>query len=195
VSVKYRLREALETSVLIFISALLFSAVFQVNEWAFASIEYRHGVNWIFLPAGFRVILVLIMGIPGSTGIMLGAWFIDRIAFETGQQVITLFNGVASGFTPWVIMKIFKNRDRFSPLLQHLTVAELINFTLIYSTGNALVHQLGWWLLDHANVNPLIDIWPMFIGDTVGALIMLCAFKGLLSMHKAAKHPQKSDKF
>jgi hypothetical protein len=195
VSVKYRLREALETSVLIFISALLFSIFFQVNEWAFASIEYRHGVNWIFLPSGFRVILVLVMGIPGSIGIMLGTWFIERIAFESGQHIIALFNGVASGFTPWVIMKILKNHGRFSPLVQQLTIAELINFTLIYSTGNALVHQLGWWLLDHASVNPFIDIWPMFIGDTLGALIMLCAFKGLLLMHKAIMSPQRSDNF
>jgi hypothetical protein len=192
----YRFREALETSALILISALLFVAFFHVNDWVFSSIEYRHGVNWVFLPAGFRVILVLIMGIPACMGIMLGTWFIDRTAFETGQSIITLFNGIASGFTPWVVMKVLENREKFGTQLQQLTSTQLLNYTLIYAASNAFVHQLGWWLLDRASVNPLIDIWPMFIGDTVGALIMLYAFKGLLATHKApAPAISKSDDF
>lgn len=151
--------------------------------------EYRHGVNWVFLPAGFRVILVLVMGIPASMGIMLGTWFIDRSAFETAQYTISLLNGVVSGFTPWVIMKALEKRGKFGPQLQQLTSTQLLNFTLIYAASNALVHQLCWWLMDHTSVNPLVDIWPMFIGDAIGALFMLYAFKGLLAMFKPPKAP------
>lgn len=180
----HSLRQALETSVLILISAVLFVAFFNLNDWVFSSIEYRQGVNWIFLPAGFRVILVLVMGVPGSVGIMLGTWFIDRSAFETAQYTVSLFNGVASGFTPWLVMKALENRGQFGLQLQQLTSAQLLNFTLIYAVSNALVHQSGWWLLDHSSINVLVDIWPMFIGDAIGALIMLYAFKGLLALCK-----------
>ena len=61
-------REILETAALILISTLLFVAFFHVNGWVFAGIEYRQGVNWIFLPAGFRVLLVLTMGIMLARG-------------------------------------------------------------------------------------------------------------------------------
>ena len=189
-------REAFETSALILLSALLFITFFHVNDWVFASLEYRQGVNWVFLPAGFRVILVMVMGIPASMGIMLGTWFIDRAAFDTTHYTVTLFNGVASGFTPWVVMKALVHCKKFGPQLQKLSSTQLLNFTLIYAASNALVHQLGWWWMDHARVNPLVDIWPMFIGDMVGALIMLYAFKGLLSMRKApAALHSKSDGF
>lgn len=192
----YSLRQALETAVLILISAVLFVLFFNLNNWVFAGIEYRQGVNWIFLPAGFRVVLVLVMGIPGSIGIMLGTWFIDRAAFETAQYTVHVFNGVASGFTPWLVMKILEKRRQFGPQLQQLTSTQLLNFTLIYAASNALVHQGGWWLLDHSSVNLMVDIWPMFIGDAIGALIMLYAFKGLLALCKKSVAAQsRSDGF
>lgn len=191
---KHRLREVLETTALVLISALLFIAFFDVNDWVFSSIEYRHGINWIFLPAGFRVILVLVMGLPGSIGIMLSTWVIDRAALQSGQASVVLLNSVVSGFTPWIVMKVMEKRGKFGIELHQLGSTQLLNFTLIYAASNALLHQLGWWLFDHASITPWIDIWPMFIGDVLGALIMLYAFKGLLSMLKPAALPSQSDR-
>jgi hypothetical protein len=190
----YSLREGLETAALTLISALLFTAFFDINGWVFASMEYREGVNWIFLPAGFRVVLVLMMGLPASMGIMLGTWFLDRTGFEAGRSSLILLNGVVSGFTPWIIMKVMEHRGKFGTQLAQLNSTQLLNFTLIYAAGNAFLHQLGWWLLDHARVNPWVDIWPMFIGDAVGALIMLYAFKGLLGIVKAPATRANSDR-
>lgn len=191
----YSLREALETAALILISGLLFIAFFDVNDWAFADMEYREGVNWIFLPAGFRVVLVLVMGLPASVGIMLGTWFIDREGFQASQPSLILLNGVVSGFTPWIIMKMMERRGKFGTQLRLLNSTQLLNFTLMYAAGNAVLHELGWWLMDHASVNLWVDIWPMFIGDAVGALIMLYAFKGLLGMLKPAARTSNSDRF
>ena len=182
----FRLQATFEKALLISISALLFIAFFDVNAWVFANLEYRQGVNWIFLPAGFRIILVLTMGLPASTGIMLGTWFLDRATLGTEHAILILLNGVVSGFTPWLIMKALEKSGKLSPQLQQFSSAQLLNFTLIYAAGNAVLHQLGWWLLDHASINPWVDIWPMFIGDVLGALIMLYAFKGVLSLLKPA---------
>ncbi|MGV0959317.1 MAG: hypothetical protein ACOYB1_05715 [Limnohabitans sp.] len=190
---KFGLRQSLETAALISVSALLFIVFFTVNGLIFSRMEYRHGVNWIFLPAGFRVILILVMGIPASMGIMLGTWFIDRAALESGQASIVWLNSIVSGFTPWVIMKALEKYGQLSAHLRQFSSAQLLNFTLIYGAANAVLHQLGWWLLDPASVNPWVDIWPMFVGDVLGALIMLYAFKGILSLFKPATQPSNSD--
>lgn len=175
----YRAREAAETSALILISGVLFVLFFTLNNWVFAAIEYRQGINWIFLPAGFRVILVLVMGLPASVGIMAGTWFIDRSVLETTQYSISLMNGIVSGFTPWLVMKAMDSRQQFGAFLQHFSSAQLLNFTLIYAICNALAHHLCWWLFDSETVNLLVDVWPMFVGDAIGALLMLYAFKGI----------------
>lgn len=178
------IQEALETIALTLGSAFLFASFFQLNGWLFAGLAYREGVNWVFLPAGFRVILVLVLGTSGAMGIMLGTWFLDRDALGTTGMGLALVNGVVSGFTPLWVLKILERGKRTQPLLQDMTVQRLLNFTLIFAAANAVAHHLVWLLLERADVNIWVDVWPMFIGDAIGALLMLYSFKLLLSRIK-----------
>jgi len=172
---------AFEITALTLLSAVLFVGFFQLNGWAFSNFEYREGVNWVFLPAGFRVILVLIAGLPGGFGIMLGTWFIDRETLGGDAGAMALLNGIVSGFTPWLVLKVSENYGVLNHQLQRMTGHQLLNFTLLYAAANALAHHLSWWFFNRSELNIWVDIWPMFIGDTVGALLMLYAFKFLLN--------------
>ena len=69
---KIPIQIALESAALTLGSAVLFASFFQFNGWLFADWAYRENVTWVFLPAGFRIILVLVLGLPGTLGIMLG---------------------------------------------------------------------------------------------------------------------------
>lgn len=178
---KISTQEALETTALTLGSAFLFASFFQLNGWLFADLAYREGVNWVFLPAGFRVILVLVLGMPGAMGIMLGTWFLDRDSLDTSSMWLTLVNGVVSGFTPLWVLKVLDRGQRTQQLLQDMTAQRLLNFTLIFAAANAVAHHLAWLLLKRADVNIWVDVWPMFIGDAIGALLMLYGFKLLLS--------------
>ncbi len=176
-----RIQYALETAALALLSAVLFVAFFNLNGLIFSTFEYREGVNWIFLPAGFRVILVLLAGLPGGFGIMMGTWFIDRSAMNTEMATMILLNGVVSGFTPWLVLKVSENYGWLNHELQRLTSPQLLNFTLMYAAANATAHHLSWWLFERVDLNIWVDVWPMFIGDTIGALLMLYGFKFALN--------------
>ena len=52
-------RQVLEVAVMVAVSALLYVEFFRLNTLIFSRLEHIEGVNWIFLPAGFRVLLVL----------------------------------------------------------------------------------------------------------------------------------------
>lgn len=177
---KSRLTETLESTALTLGSAVLFSGFFALNDWLFSQLSYREGVNWIFLPAGFRIILILVLGWQGAAGIMLGSVFISRELFQEHLGHVALLNAFVSGFAPWVVLKVLENRGKVNRQLRTLTSQQLLNFTLIYAAANALTHQITWQLLGWREVNLLVDIWPMFIGDTVGALIMLYSMKWLI---------------
>jgi hypothetical protein len=43
-----------------------------------------------------------------------------------------------------------------------------------------LTHQIIWWLLERPNMNIWVDVWPMFFGNVLGALLMLYSFKFVL---------------
>ena len=75
-------QHAFEKTALILLSAFLFVSFFELNDWLFDFFEYSEGINWVFLPAGFRILLVLVLGLPGALGIILGTWFIASKLFN-----------------------------------------------------------------------------------------------------------------
>lgn len=173
-------RNALEKTALTLVSAVLFVAFFQLNGWLFSIFHYSEGISWVFLPAGFRIILVLVLGLPGALGLMLGSWFIDRELFGQGTALLAFLNGVVGGFTPWLVMKFLIQRRWLSDQLQAFSASQLLNMTLIFAATSAISHQLVWLLLERPQLNIWVDIWPMFVGNALGALLMLYGFKFIL---------------
>jgi len=74
-------------------------------------------------------------------------------------------------------MKFLQKQQWLSEQLQHLSSLQLLNLTLATSAATAMAHQLFWLLLDKPLTNLWVDIWPMFIGNVTGALLMLYGFK------------------
>jgi hypothetical protein len=173
-------RHVFESTALTLISAVLSVGFFHLNDLIFSIFEYSDGINWLFLPAGFRVILVLVMGLPGAMGLLLSSWFIERDLFTQGDATLAFLNGVVGGLTPWLVLKYLTHRQWLSPQLQSLNVIQLLNVTLIFSAASALTHQLVWLMLERQHLNIWVDIWPMFVGNALGTLLMLYGFKFVL---------------
>jgi hypothetical protein len=176
------IRNMAEAVVLSLVSAALFAGFFRLNELIFSALEHSQGVNWIFLPAGFRVLLVLGMGLPGCLGIFLGTLYLDHAHLLHGHAMLIFLTGIVSGFTPWVVMKTMSHKGLLSADLKNLTYQQLLNFTLFYAAANAVLHQLLWALINVHSHQMMVELWPMFVGDLLGALLMLYAFKGLVNL-------------
>ena len=159
------LKNIFQNAALTLASAVLFVGFFKLNGWIFADLAYAEGVNWVFLPAGFRAILILALGLSGATGIVLATWFLDWGALGS-QGWLLLLNGVISGFTPYAVMKYLAKGQPPHQMLQEMT------------------HELLWSFMHREALNLWVDVWPMFIGDTVGALLILFGFKLLLTQFK-----------
>ena len=61
--------------------------------------------------------------------------------------------------------------------LRDITASRLLHFVLIYALVNALTHQLIRWHFQQPISQPWLDVWPMFVGDAVGALAVLYIIK------------------
>lgn len=175
------LRQLAEQAALSLVSAVLFVSFFEINNWLFASLEYTQGVSWVFLPAGFRVILVLAFGLPGALGLVMGSWFIDSETLLSSSWFFPFLNGVVSGLTPWLVMKYLNRLGLPGLQLQTMTAQGLLQLTLIFSAASAFGHQLVWWLFERPGANIWVDVWPMFIGNVLGALLMLYGMKWVLN--------------
>ena len=63
-----------EVTFALVISALSYTSLFYVNNWLTSELIFSLGVNWIYLPAGLRLFLTLIFGLPGAIGIVLASF-------------------------------------------------------------------------------------------------------------------------
>jgi hypothetical protein len=174
---KHSVRVLVEQTALALTSAVLFVLFFNLNGWVFANLSYNDGISWVFLPAGFRVILVLVLGIPGALGLVLGSWYIDSALFSAETWLLPFLNGLVSGLTPWLVMKYLQHRGWLAPHIMSMSAQRLLQMTLIFSAASAFSHQLLWWWFERPDANILVDVWPMFIGNALGALLMLYGFK------------------
>lgn len=173
---KHWLTVGLQWALMTLFSAFLFVQFFELNAFLFHTFEHVQGVNWVFLPAGFRVLLVLVMDVPAALGIGLATLWLNREIL--GEQLLPLTCiALASGFGPWLVKFWMQWRGLLDRELQHLSSASLLQFVLIYAAINAVAHQLLFWVFSMHNSQPWLDIWPMFFGDLAGALIVLYSFK------------------
>ena len=168
---------ALQWALMVLLSAFLFAQFFRLNDQLFGFAQHTQDINWIFLPAGFRVLLVLVLDIPGALGIAVaGLWLnIDRLDHTTLPFILA--TGLVSGFGPWCVKYIMQKRGLLGPDLTHLSSSSLLQFVLFYAAVNAISHQLIFWGFSPESSRPWVDVWPMFVGDLTGALLVLYAFK------------------
>lgn len=174
------IRKAAEIAVMVALSALLYVTFFRLNDLVFSDFEHIPGVNWVFLPAGFRVLLVLGMGLPGAAGILLGNCWLDRSAFSEDTIWLILSTAAVSGFTPWCVKWVMEKKHLLSTHLQQLSAQGLLRFVLAYAVLNALAHQFVWWAFHKTGSSAWVDVWPMFVGDAIGALLILYSLKLML---------------
>lgn len=169
-------------ALMIAVSAFLFVGFFRLNDLLFMAFEYARGINWIFLPAGFRVLLVLVLGWPGALGIVGGTFWLDQERLhEPSGWIAVLLTGLASGFGPWVIKHWMESRGWLDVHLRDISAQRLLNFVLLYAVFNSVSHQLIRWYLLHIDSKPWLDVWPMFVGDALGALVVLYGMKYVLT--------------
>jgi len=179
-----------EWALMVMLSALLFVGFFRLNDLLFAGFEHARGINWIFLPSGFRVLLVLVLGWPGALGIVGGTLWLDQARlFEPSGWLSVLLTGLASGFGPWLIKRWMESRGWLDAHLRAISAQRLLNFVLLYAAFNAVSHQIIRWYLLRVDSQPWLDVWPMFVGDLLGAMVVLYGMKYLLAWAQRARLP------
>jgi hypothetical protein len=64
------------------ITALLFLAMLALNQWIFSELEFVRGVNWIYLPAGARLLCTLLFAEAGVAGLFVVSWLVCNFYFS-----------------------------------------------------------------------------------------------------------------
>jgi hypothetical protein len=153
------------------IATLLWTVLYRLNDWIFASIEVSSFVCWIFLPAAIRLLTVLVMGPAAAAGLMLGTFLTSNPIYGFNFIENASFS-VLSGAGPLIAVAVCIRMLRLPNDLAGLSPLHLLVFSLIGAVCNVIPHTLLLLALGKIK-DPYANAIPMFVGDITGTWIVL----------------------
>jgi hypothetical protein len=165
---------------LVLATMLLFAAMLVLNEWMFRALEFTRGINYVYLPAGMRLVCTLLFGEAGAVGLLLASWAASFLVFFPGQFDRPFAGGIIAAVAPYSVYRIARAQYGLHASLENLTPRRLLVLVLAYSLASPLVHHLYFALQGQQHL--LRSFFAMFIGDLNGTLIVIYGFKAVLAL-------------
>ena len=160
-------------------SAMLYFGCFHLNMMLFDTLELHSGANWIFLPAGVRLLCTLLLGAEGAIGLLIASVIISIQTYGEMGLVTNLVSACISAGGRCLVYRLALING-MPATLEKLNAAKLAVLCLVYAFVSALLHSI-WYMLRSVHTDLLTGFTAMFIGDLIGTLIILYAMKMVLA--------------
>jgi hypothetical protein len=159
------------------VSAITYAALFYVNDWLTQHLAYGLGVSWIYLPAGLRLFLTLIFGLPGALGIAMATLFISYLGYFSQDLITCIGIAIVSGFAPYLARLFVLMNIKIAPDLSDLNLPKLLFCIVIYALLSSGLHQ--WWFATRGleNTGGINYFIAMLTGDIIGTILLVASIK------------------
>jgi len=161
------------------ITAMTFLLSLAANELIFVHSEFVRGANWIYLPAGVRLLATLLFGFAGAMGVLIASWISSFYYYFPDDFLRAAVGGIISAVAPLAAYLLANNLLKTGRNLRNLTPAGLLLCVLLYAFLNSALHY-AWAVVSRAGGHPAEVLVVMFIGDASGALLVCYVMKLLL---------------
>ena len=155
-------------ALLLSITWLLF---YKFNNYAFQFFAHSDRAHWIFLPAGLRVLAVLIFEEVGVLGLIAGAFWTLPYK-QTSDLAYNMVLAGTSALAPLFAILLFGYLYSIKPNLSGLRGRHIIVMSVIAALANTALVNLTLVSFGrfHHDITQLLTI---FVGDVLGVLILL----------------------
>lgn len=156
---------------LVLVCAIAYFYAYHVNIYWFNWTEFSHGTNWVFLPSGLRLLMVLVLPVEAALGIMAASLVINYTSMPD-THVFNIVTSLICGGAPYLSRFIAVRFLQLNPQLAGLTSAEFFKLSVLFAIANATLHQI-WYARNGFTENWLQSEMVMCIGDWVGTVLVL----------------------
>ena len=167
-------------SAMVLATIVLFGAMLAINEWLFRRLEFAPGINFVYLPAGMRLLCTLLFAEAGAIGLLAVSWFVSFYLFFPGQFERPFWGGILATVAPYLVYRAARGLYGLDASLANLTPQRLLVLVLAYSIASPLLHHVYFALNGQDQL--VSGFVAMFVGDLTGTLIVIYTIKGLLSL-------------
>ena len=166
----------------VIISVFAYTLLFYINSWITAELVFGLGVNWIYLPAGLRLFLTLIFGLPGAIGIAIASTLISYYGELSSDLAICIGTGLISGFAPYLARIFVFSNVKLESDLSNLNLQKLLLCIVIYALMSAGLHQYWYAIVGLENTGSVNHFAVMAIGDVMGSILLIALIKSGLDL-------------
>lgn len=156
----------------------LFIAALALNEWLFRQLEFLPGINWIYLPAGVRLLSTLLFAGAGAVGLLLVSWLVSFVWLFPDDPLRAFAGGILATAAPYGVYLLARHAWGLQASLANLTPRRLLVLVIAYAVASPLLHHL--WFALRGDDGLVRGFLVMAIGDLTGTLLVVYCVKGLL---------------
>jgi len=159
-----------------FIGSAIVYAIFSKINLEFLDASNAYGANYIWLPAGVRLLIAMLLGVVGAAGVALAATYMSLQNGGIENLPNAIAYGLISGFAPYLALRSFMAFVNGEFNLIGLSGKRLLQLTL----WTAIVHaglKYIFFLVEDPSRNFLESGFYMALGDCVGTLVVLYSIK------------------
>lgn len=169
---------------------VLFLLALAVNELLFTRLEFAPGINWIYLPAGVRLLCTLMFGEAGAIGLLLVSWFVCFCYMFPNDPTRSFMGGILASASPYLVYLGMQRYFGLRATLTNLTPRRLLLCAAAFSIASPLMHHLWFALHDHPP-HLFGGFVAMCAGDFFGTITVLYAARWVLLRASPRKVVQK----
>lgn len=152
-------------------TALGWLAIFNLNGILFGNLAQAPRVHWIFLPAGFRPLAVLLFDKAGAAGLAVGTYLTLRGTPGSAGLHAILYSNI-KGATPWVAVSLGRKAMGIPLSLAGLKPPHVITISALCAGLNALTASGYFWGVGQMQ-HSLTQVAALLVGDILGSGIVL----------------------
>jgi hypothetical protein len=170
-------------------TVVLFCSMLALNELVFTHLEFVRGVNWIYLPAGMRLLCILLFAEAGAIGLLIASWLVCFFYFFPDDPIRSFMGGIIAAAAPYLVYRMMLVAAGARTSLADLTPLRLLVYAVAFSIASPLLHHI-WFAVQGGTDNLLHSFIAMVQGDLAGTLIVLYGAKGALALVDAVGRRQ-----
>lgn len=168
---------------MVLITMILFVAMLAINDWIFNRSEFTRGINWVYLPAGMRLLCTLLFAEEGAVGLLLAGWLTTFVYFFPDDHLRAFVGGIFNALAPYLVYRLARLHGLQASLV-NLTPVKLLVMIFACAIASPLLHHI--WFALQGQHDLLRSLTVMVAGDLSGTLIVIYTAKLVLAALRPA---------